>query len=360
MAAVFDGIAFDPADHAGADADVVVSTWPVTTMILGCLRLRGKVRSPVCATITDFAGLELWADRGVDLHVVMHPALVAPVERIAGGGSAEAVAPLVRAEFLIPHDRAEARRALGLPSGGRVVLVSGGGWGVGDLEGAARGALEHVDATVVCLAGRDVDTRRRLEDAFAAEPRVTVLGFTERMSELLAAADVLVHSTGGVTCLEAMARGCPIVSYRPPRGHSPLLAREMSRLGLVVHARSMSELHDALVHGTRPAIAEAAVAAAGRVLELRPRVASRLRSRLARPLALSAAATLSLSALSTSALFYRPVAGLFDVRPGTVTALELEPGRAGRQALHRAIRRIEHSGEIVEAGPGPLAGAAVA
>ena len=58
-------------------SDVVVSTWPVATTILGCLRLRGKVGVPVCATITDFAGLELWADRGVDLHLVMHESLVA-------------------------------------------------------------------------------------------------------------------------------------------------------------------------------------------------------------------------------------------------------------------------------------------
>ena len=70
-----------------------------------------------------------------------------------------------------------------------------------------------------------------------------------------------------------------------------------------------------------------------------------------RPLAVSAAATLTLSALWTSALSYRPVAGVFDVQPGTVTALELEPGRAGRHALHRAIRRIQRSGEIVEARP---------
>ena len=76
-------------------ADVIVSTWPVATTILGCLRLRGKVRVPVCATITDFAGLELWADKGVDLHLVMHESLVAGVERIAGRGSARAVSPLV-------------------------------------------------------------------------------------------------------------------------------------------------------------------------------------------------------------------------------------------------------------------------
>ena len=96
--------------------DVIVSTWPVATTILGCLRLRGKLRLPVCATITDFAGLELWADRGVDLHVVMHPALVGGVERLTGRGSVVAVAPLVGAEFLVPCDRGAARRALGLPS----------------------------------------------------------------------------------------------------------------------------------------------------------------------------------------------------------------------------------------------------
>ena len=96
-------------------ADVIVSTWPVATTILGCLRLRGKVRVPVCATITDFAGLELWADKGVDLHLVMHESLVAGVERIAGRGSARPVSPLVGSQFLTPRSAAEARRALGLP-----------------------------------------------------------------------------------------------------------------------------------------------------------------------------------------------------------------------------------------------------
>jgi processive 1,2-diacylglycerol beta-glucosyltransferase len=135
------------------DADVIVSTWPVTTTILGCLRLRGKLRRPVGATITDFAGLELWTDRGVDLHVVMHPALVGPVERITGRGSVEAVTPLVGAEFRTPRDRQAARRSLGLSHAGRVVLVSGGGWGVGDLAGATREALGLAGTVVVCLAG---------------------------------------------------------------------------------------------------------------------------------------------------------------------------------------------------------------
>lgn len=55
----------------------------------------------------------------------------------------------------------------------------------------------------MCLAGRDEQLAEKLGSAFAEESRVHVYGFTDKMPELLAAADVPVHSTGGVTCLEA-------------------------------------------------------------------------------------------------------------------------------------------------------------
>ena len=154
-------------------SDVVVSTWPVATTILGCLRLRGKVRVPVCATITDFAGLELWADKGVDLHLVMHESLVPKVERLAGRDSARHVSLLVAGEFLAPRSSAEARRALDLPETGVVVVVSGGGWAVGDLSGAVATGLRLADSTVLCLAGRDEETRARLLRALSPESRAS-------------------------------------------------------------------------------------------------------------------------------------------------------------------------------------------
>ena len=77
-----------------------------------------------------------------------------------------------------------------------------------------------------------------------ATPAVRVLGFTEQMPALLAAADVLVHSTGGVTCLEAMARGCPVVSYGLPVGHAKINTQAMADLDLVRLANSTDELRE--------------------------------------------------------------------------------------------------------------------
>jgi processive 1,2-diacylglycerol beta-glucosyltransferase len=290
-------------------ADVIVSTWPVATMILGSLRRRGKVSVPVCATITDFAGLELWADRGVDLHLVMHESLVPVVESVAGRGSAHVVSPLVSSQFRTPGSAADSRRALGLPADGTIIVVSGGGWGVGDLEGAAHAALE-IGAFVVCLAGRDEAVRARLQNAFEHDPRVRVLGFTERMSDLLAAANVLVHSTGGVTCLEALTCGCPIVAYGAPPGHAPSGARAMSALGLADHVRSKTELQAALRAAIRrPAVLLAQRAdAANVILGAAPRVAVRMRARMGRIAVGTCALSIALFALLSSDATYPVVA----------------------------------------------------
>ncbi|HEY2140685.1 MAG TPA: glycosyltransferase [Solirubrobacteraceae bacterium] len=225
--------------------DVVVSTYPAVTVVLARLRRTGEVRCSTMATITDLTGLFFWAQPGIDMHLVMYGESMSSVERIAGEGSVRLVRPLISAEFLEPRCPLESRRALGLPEEGRMVVVSGGGWGVGDIAGAV-GEFTRVPevSSIACLAGRNEQLAEKLRDHFAAEPRVRVYGFTDRMPELLAAADVLVHSTGGVTCLEARAAGTPVVSYGLPVGHARLNTRAMAELDLLRLANDTDELRE--------------------------------------------------------------------------------------------------------------------
>jgi processive 1,2-diacylglycerol beta-glucosyltransferase len=228
---------------AAHEPDVVVSTYPAVTVVLAWLRRRGTIDCPAVATITDLTGLFFWAQPGIDMHLVVYGQSMSPVERIAGRGSAQLVGPLIASEFLEPRCPLRARSSLGLPEHGRMVLVSGGGWGVGDITGAVRElAREREISSIVCLAGRNERLRKRLERSFEDDERVRVLGFTDRMPQLLAAADVLVHSTGGVTCLEAAAVGTPVVSYGLPVGHARLNTQAMAELGLLRLAHDVSEL----------------------------------------------------------------------------------------------------------------------
>jgi processive 1,2-diacylglycerol beta-glucosyltransferase len=227
------------------DPDVIVSTYPAVTVVLARLRRTRAVRCPTVATITDLTGLFFWAQPGIDMHLVMYGESMPSVERIAGEGSARLVAPLISAEFLEPRCPLESRRALGLPEEGRMVVVSGGGWGVGDVEGAVRELCRVGEvSSIVCLAGRNEQLHKRLSATFAHEPRVHVYGFTDAMPKLLAAADALVHSTGGVTCLEAKATGTPVVSYGLPVGHARLNTRAMADLELLRLANDTGELRE--------------------------------------------------------------------------------------------------------------------
>src|SRR5205807_549764 len=168
------------------------------------------------------------------------------VEKIAGPGSVRWAKPPTSSSFLAFRERAEARRALALPADGQVIAVSGGGWGVGDLAGATRAALQVPDAIVLCLCGRNDRLRARVAKRFKGEPRLRLMGFTDRMGDVLAAADTLVHSSAGLTVLEAIIRGCPVISYGFGVGHVRASNHALVRFGLAQVARNEKDLGPAL------------------------------------------------------------------------------------------------------------------
>ena len=259
------------------DPDVVVSTYPGVTAVLGMLRENRRLEIPVQSAITDLAGLRYWAHPGVDLHYVTHPESIEEVERLVGPGTVEWVRPPISREFLMPRTRRDARAALDVPIHARMVLVSGGGWGIGDLEGAIETALSGDDTLVVCITGRNAIAREKLEQRFDGNEQVRILGFTEQMSDWMAAADAMVHATAGLTVLEAHIRGCPVVSYGFSAGHLRANNAAFERYGLAEVARSEHELESILRHVTRerrsPDSSFASLPSiASRVLTARPRV----------------------------------------------------------------------------------------
>jgi UDP-glucose 4-epimerase len=259
------------------DPDAVISTYPGVTAVLGMLRENRRLAIPVQSAITDLAGLRYWAHPGVDLHYVTHPESIEEVERLVGPGSVEWARPPIAREFLMPRTRRDAREALDVPAHARMVLVSGGGWGIGDLEGAIESALAGNDTLVVCITGRNEGVRERLEQRFEGNEQVRIIGFTEQMSDWMAAADAMIHATAGLTVLEAHIRGCPVVSYGFSAGHLRANNAAFERFGLAEVARSEHELESVLRHVTRerqsPDSSFASLPSiASRALTVRPRV----------------------------------------------------------------------------------------
>jgi processive 1,2-diacylglycerol beta-glucosyltransferase len=55
-----------------AGCDLVISTHPFASQVLGSARVQGELSSPVATYLTDASVHSLWVHSGVDLHVAIH------------------------------------------------------------------------------------------------------------------------------------------------------------------------------------------------------------------------------------------------------------------------------------------------
>jgi UDP-N-acetylglucosamine:LPS N-acetylglucosamine transferase len=215
--------------------DLVVSTYPLGTAGLDWLRRRGGLDLPVAAIVADFVPHPFRVYPEIDLHyVASEPGLRAMWLARPDTRGAVGAPPVVSAFHPVgTEDRAAARAAFGLPPDRPVVLISLGPAGSGSVRRAVRGALAADPGTCVVVAcGRNEALRRRLVGGTEPTARLVALGWTDRMPELISAADVVITGAGGASALEALATSRPVLLFEPVAGHGEVNAALMEQAGL--------------------------------------------------------------------------------------------------------------------------------
>jgi UDP-N-acetylglucosamine:LPS N-acetylglucosamine transferase len=198
-------------------ADLIISVFaagvPAAAALAGSWpRLRTAVLCP------DALPHATWVREGIDLFLVTSAAAAAGVRRYVPRARTAIVPPPVRPAFYQPVPQATARASLGIPPGAGCVLLMGGGWGLGPVEGAAR-ALAGAGVHVLAVAGRNGRLEARLRALAASSPRIRPYGFTPRIPELMSASDLVVTLPGALTCGEARAMGRRLVLVDAMPGH---------------------------------------------------------------------------------------------------------------------------------------------
>ena len=230
--------------------DAVVSTYPLASLVLGRMRKKGWLRVPVATYLCDFAVHPLWVHPGIDLHLAVSQSS-ADAAAHRGGSVNVASGPLVSEKFRgAAPDRVDMRRRLGIEPGQRGVLVVAGSWGVGDVGTTVASIIRSGDQyhpIVVC--GTDEKLRASLLESGLVG---TVLGWTDDMPGVMAAADVLVENAGGLSAMEAFAVGLPVISYQPIAGHGKDNAKYMAGSGVSRYAHDEADFANALRATTEP------------------------------------------------------------------------------------------------------------
>lgn len=252
--------------------DSVLCTQFLPSEVYATLRDQGRLEIPVYTAVTDFMIHPIWVYRGMDRYFVATQTtkdqLVdtgeVPPERVQVTGIP------IDPKFAVPIAREDARRELELdPDPSRLtVLIMSGGFGWGPVEQALEVVLslpERVQAAVIC--GRNEGLRRKLAHRVRGmEDRIKISGFTDRVDLFMAAADVMVGKSGGLTTSEAMARGLPMIVFRPIPGQEERNCDFLQETGAGVRVYDYEELHFRLMsYLMHPEHLEVMRAAAGRI-----------------------------------------------------------------------------------------------
>jgi UDP-N-acetylglucosamine:LPS N-acetylglucosamine transferase len=222
----------------------VVSTYPMASQVLGRLRRSGRLTTPVITFLTDMSVHRLWVADGVDAHLALHEVAADQARRLGGRGvqvSGPAVPPAFRPVVSSAEQR-QARSRFGLPARTPLALVVAGSWGVGDIEQAVGDIARCGVVTPVVACGRNELLRRRVSKISDAIP----LGWIDDMPSLVRTCDVVVQNAGGLSSLEALASGVPVLSYRCVPGHGLTNAQALDRAGWAAWIRTPEELPTAL------------------------------------------------------------------------------------------------------------------
>ena len=246
--------------EAVGDASAVISTYPLATQVLGRLRARGRLDAPVVTYLTDISVHPLWVARGGDGYLAPH-SVTAGQAAARGATQVRLVEPAVREVFRQPGTGDRSR--WGLPAG-RLALVCSGAWGAGDVARIARDIADTGLATPVVVCATNTALRTRL----TADGIGIALGWVDDMAGLMRSCDMVVTNGGGVTTVEAMALGVPVLVYRELPGHGLTNAMAYDSAGLATWVRDRRELPGALSDPLPPAPGESIVDSAVLVLAM--------------------------------------------------------------------------------------------
>lgn len=233
------------------EPDVIICTHPFPAEAVSHLGEKWRKNFLSAAVITDYSVHQMWICPHMDLYFVgcdfMQKQLIADgiaknIIHVTGIPVAE--------RFQKEHDKKLCRQKLDLALYKPVILLMGGGLGLGRI-GMALEQLETIDEPLqlIVVAGRNRELLHKAEAVSKqSHHEIFVYGYTDKVHELMGAADLLLTKPGALTLTEALSLGLPMLLHEPIPGPETDNARYMSGCGSAIWLHAGDNLAYILRH----------------------------------------------------------------------------------------------------------------
>lgn len=174
------------------------------------------------SVLTDYTTHSTWIQNELDYYIVGHEYVKELL--ISEGVDSNKIKPLgipVEKSFLQHRNRELVLSELGFDSSKLTVLLMGGSFGAGNIKETLEELINiNRDFQILVITGKNESLKEKLDKKLKLhdlDKKVKVLGFTNKMNDILASIDVLVTKPGGLTTTEALLKDVPmIVPYYIP------------------------------------------------------------------------------------------------------------------------------------------------
>ncbi len=212
--------------------DLIIGTHPFPMIALSTLKKNNNIHSlsrsesfykstkvdipPMISVLTDYTTHSTWIQNEIDYYIVGHEYVKELL--VYEGVDSEKVKAFgipVEKSFLSHRDRETVLTELGLSPEKLTVLLMGGSFGAGNIKETLEELLtEDRDFQILVVTGRNEHLKDRLSkmlDSTIHNKNICLLGYTNKMNDILASIDVLISKPGGLTTTEALLNDVPMI-----------------------------------------------------------------------------------------------------------------------------------------------------
>ncbi len=229
--------------------DIAVCTHFLPAEIISWLKAKEKISCPQAIVVTDFDAHALWLVHHYEQYFValdetkVHLSkLGIPTDKITVSGIP--IDPV----FAETKDKIEMRERFGLAKDKLTILVSAGGFGVGNIQRLLEALSElETPSQIIAICGRNEELKNKLQKlAIEKLNSKTVsfkpIGFTKEMDEYMSASDIIVGKPGGLTTSEALAKGLVFVVVNPIPGQEERNSDHLLEKGCAIKCNNLPVL----------------------------------------------------------------------------------------------------------------------
>ena len=236
--------------------DVVVCVHLFPAEAITRIRRKYGQYVPSIFVMTDYTCIPILYETELDKYIIPHYSLTSEfVQKGLIRNKLQAIGiPVNEKTFTTRWPKAEAREFLNIlydwkEAKGKWYLVMGGSMGFGNIIGLIKELESRIDRhdRIICICGKNDKLKRKISRKFFKDSSVKALGYTDKVSMLMDASDVLMTKPGGITSTEAIIKNIPLVHISPIKGLEEDNAAFFREMCMAVGGKTVREQAEAAV-----------------------------------------------------------------------------------------------------------------